>query len=130
MVDFKVSISDDDGKAYKAEVSGHHANTLLGKKIGDSIDGIFVNLPGYKLEITGGMDKDGFPMRRDLPGPQRKALLVSESTGFRPKENGVRARKKMRGNTISQDISVINMKVVKKGSRPIPDVMKSKEEKE
>ena len=44
---------------------------MLGKRIGDVVDGLFVGegektLSGYKLEITGGSDKTGTPMRRDL----------------------------------------------------------------
>lgn len=122
MAEFRVVISLDE-KSYTTEVSGHYANSLIGKRIGDVIDGIFVNLPGYKLQITGGMDKDGFPMRRDLEGGRRKALLVTKGIGFRPKDDGVRKRKLFRGNTITSDISCINMKVVKKGSKPIEDVM-------
>ena len=60
MVEFKAVINDvKTGKSYQMDVSGHHANSLIGKKIGDVVDGIFVSLPGYKLTISGGSDKDG-----------------------------------------------------------------------
>ena len=73
MVEFKAVINDvKTGKSYQMDVSGHHANSLIGKKIGDVVDGIFVSLPGYKLTISGGSDKDGVPMRSDLPGGKRK----------------------------------------------------------
>lgn len=128
MVEFKVVVNDvKTGKAHQIQVTGHHANSLVGKKIGDEVDGIFVSLPGYKLQITGGTDKDGFPMRADLPGMGRKRLLVTTSTGFHAKENGLRKKKSIRGNTISQDIVQINMKVVKYGPRAIDQLIKQED---
>jgi len=94
MVEFKVVINDTkNGKSHQVQVSGHHANSLIGKKIGDEVDGIFISLPGYKLQITGGTDKNGFAMRRDLPGMSRRRLLLSKSSGFKPKEKGIRKKK-------------------------------------
>ena len=64
MVEFKVVVNDiKNGKSHQVQVSGHHANSLIGKKIGDEVDGIFISLPGYKLKVTGGTDKNGFAMR-------------------------------------------------------------------
>jgi len=124
MVDFKAVIGDPKSKkSYPQEVAGHHANSLLGKKIGDEIDGIFVGLPGYRLRITGGTDKDGFPMRPDIPGPSRRKVLVSKSRGYRPDREGVRARRTLRGNAVSPDVVQINMKVVASGPRPIADLV-------
>ena len=120
MVEFKVVVNDTkNGKSYQVEVSGHHANSLIGKKIGDEVDGIFISLPGYKLKVTGGTDKNGFAMRKDFPGFGRRKLLLSKSSGFKPKENGLRKKKSVRGNTINQDIVQINMKVAKHSSKPI-----------
>ena len=130
MVEFKVVANDKNGKSYQVQVTGHHANSLIGKKIGDEVDGIFISLPGYKLKITGGTDKDGFPLRSDLPGMVRRRLLVSASTGFKPKERGIRKKKSIRGNTIGQDVVQINMKVVKKGSRAIDQLIKPVEKTE
>ena len=129
MVEFKVVVNDTkNGKSHQVEVSGHHANSLIGKKIGDEVDGIFISLPGYKLQITGGTDKDGFTMRTDLPGMIRKRLLLSKSKGFKPTEKCMRKKKSIRGNTINQDIVQINMKVTKHSSRPIEKLI-TKEEK-
>ncbi|HJX04407.1 MAG TPA: 30S ribosomal protein S6e [Thermoplasmata archaeon] len=130
MADFRAVISDPkDGKSYQVTVGGHHANSLIGKKIGDVVDGIFVGLPGYKLAITGGSDKDGFPMRMDLPGPRRKKLLVSKSIGFDAKERGLRRRRTLRGNTIAPDTLQVNMKVTQHGMKPISDLVKKEEKK-
>lgn len=123
MAEFKVNVSNADGKSYAVNVSGHHANSLVGKKIGDEVDGLFVSLPGYKLKITGGSDKDGFVMRRDLDGILRKRILISTSTGFRPKKAGLRRRKTVRGNTVSLDVLQINMAVTKAGSKPISAIL-------
>jgi len=131
MVDFKVVVNDTkNGKSYQIPVSGHHANSLIGKKIGDEVDGIFISLPGYKMEITGGTDKDGFSMRKDLPGMGRKKLLLSKSVGFRPKEKGLRKKKSVRGNTINQDVVQINMKVTKYSAKPIDQIVNAEKKDE
>lgn len=132
MVEFKVVVNDvKTGKSHSVQVSGHHANSLIGKKVGDEVDGIFISLPGYKLEITGGTDKDGFPIRSDLPGMKRRRLLLTGGQGFKPKEKGLRRKKSVHGNTISQNIVQINMKVTKYSSKPIDELLKvEKEQKE
>lgn len=131
MVEFKIVVNDTkNGKSHNILVSGHHANSLIGKKINDEVDGIFVSLPGYKLQITGGTDKNGFPMRTDLSGITRRRLLLSESLGFKPKDSGVRKKKSVRGNTINQDVVQINMKVIKHSSKAIEDIIKVEEKKE
>lgn len=130
MVEFKAVINEvKSGKSYQVTVSGHHANSLIGKKIGDTVDGIFVSLPGYKLTIAGGSDKDGYPMRSDLPGVRRKNILLSESIGFNAPEEGMRRRKLVRGNTVSPDTSQINMTIAAVGSKSIEDLLPKKEEK-
>jgi small subunit ribosomal protein S6e len=131
MVEFKVVVNDTKkGKSHNIEVSGHHANSLIGKKIGDEVDGIFVSLPGYKLTITGGTDKNGFPMRPDFPGTTRRRVLLSDSLGYHPNENGKRKKKSIRGNSINQDVVQINMKVTKHSNKPIEDILKTTAQKE
>ncbi|WP_456328147.1 30S ribosomal protein S6e [Archaeoglobus sp.] len=129
MVEFKVVISDPKtGRAYQKVVSGANANKLIGKQIGDVINGTLVDLPpDYELQITGGSDKDGFPMRPDLPGSGRRRLLLSGGVGYNPKEKGVRRRKTVRGRVISADIVQINMKVVKHGKIPLEEFFKKEE---
>lgn len=131
MVEFKIVVNDiKKGTSHNIQVSGHHANSLIGKKINDEVDGIFVSLPGYKLQITGGTDKDGFPMRKDLQGTSRRRLLLSKGLGFQPHESGKRKKKAVRGNTVSQDIVQINMKVIKHSSRAIEDLLKAEKKEE
>ena len=124
MVEFKAVISDPrDGKSYNKVIAGQHANSLIGKRIDETVDGIFVELPGYKLVLTGGSDKDGTPMRGDLPGPRRKRLLIAESTGFHPKDNGVRRRKMLRGNTVSPDTVQLNFRISAFGPRKLDELL-------
>jgi small subunit ribosomal protein S6e len=68
-------------------------------------------------------------MRKDLPGMIRKRLLLSKSKGFNSKENGLRRKKSVRGNTINQEIVQINLKVKKYSTKPI-DKLIVKEEKD
>lgn len=129
-MEFKVVISDPStGKAYQKVVSGANANKLIGKEVGDVINGTVVELPpDYELQITGGSDKDGFPIRPDIPGPVRKRILLSGGVGYRPKEKGVRKKKMVRGRVITRDIVQINMKVVKHGKVPLEEYFKSQQE--
>jgi small subunit ribosomal protein S6e len=130
MVEFKAVINDvKTGKSYQATVAGHHANSLIGKKIGDVVDGIFVSLPGYKLTIAGGSDKDGVPMRSDLPGVRRKNVLLTDGTGFDAPQDGMRRRKLIRGNTVSPETTQINLTITTAGSKGVEELLPKKEEK-
>ncbi len=120
MVKFKVVVSNNDGKSYQLEVENAG---FIGKRIGDVVDGSLVGLEGYKLKITGGSDKCGFPMRRDIHGSNKMRVLLSKGPGYRPKDKGIRRRKSVRGNTISSDIVQINTKVVECGSKSIPELL-------
>jgi small subunit ribosomal protein S6e len=71
-------------------------------------------LSGYKLKITGGSDKDGFPMRPNIHGGVRVGAILSDGVGFHPSQGGERRRKTLRGNVITDAIVQINMKIVEK----------------
>jgi len=123
---FKLVISDPKTrKTFQKEVS---EEGILNKKIGEKIEGNLAGLDGYELKITGGSDKDGFPMRADIDGTTRKRVLVSGPPGYHPKLEGQRKRKSIRGNTVSVDIAQVNCKVVKYGKKPIEDVLGIKKE--
>lgn len=117
-----------DPKTRKAWQIERNAEFLYGKKIGDKFDGSLIGLPGYVLEITGGTDKDGFPMRPDLEGTARKRLLLSSGPGYIPRKKGVRKRKTVRGNTIAEDIAQINCKVIAYGDKTLEELLGKKEE--
>lgn len=98
--------------SFQIRVSEDIASKLIGLKIGDKIDGRLLGFPNVTLEIRGGSDLAGFPMRPDIEGAVKKYLLLSSGPGFRPKEKGERHRKLVRGNTVSQDIVQLNTVVV------------------
>ena len=127
MVEFKLTINDLKGKSYQKTLSGDEANVFRGKKIGDKIPGDKIGLPGYELEVRGGSDKQGFPMRRDVAGQNRTKPFVVSGTGAKAKGNGQKQRKTVRGNTLSTDISQVNLKVTKSGKDSL-DKLFGKEE--
>jgi small subunit ribosomal protein S6e len=113
MAKFKVIISDPtDGKSKVVEVEEARATPFIGKKLGETIDGIVVDMPATKLQILGGSDKDGVPMRGDVHGGIRRQVVLSEGAGFKPKREGERRRKTVRGNIITDEIAQINLKIV------------------
>ena len=115
MAKFKVIISDPEtGKSTSVELEENRAVPLIGRRIGETIDGSVVGLSGHKILITGGTDGAGFPMRPDVHGGVKSKILLSGGVGYKPKEKGVRRRKTVRGNTITEDIAQINMKIVEK----------------
>ncbi len=99
---------------------------LIGKKIGDEIDGSLLGLSGFKFQITGGSDKQGFPMRPDLHTSARKKVLLASGVGYRPKKKGVRRRKYVRGCIISDEIAQLNVKVTE--GENIESILAKKEE--
>jgi len=119
MAKFKIIISDPEtGKSRSVEVEGTGAVPLIGRKLGELIDGSVVKMSGHKLKITGGTDKDGFPMRPSIHGGVRARAILSEGVGFHPSRKGERQRKTLRGNVITEDIVQINMKVTEKSKKP------------
>jgi small subunit ribosomal protein S6e len=133
MAVFKIVVSEPETrKSFQVETDQSKIVGLIGKKIGDEFSGDLIGLPGYSLKITGGTDKDGFPMRPDVQGSVKKRVLLAMPPGFHPKLKGQRKVKTIRGNTISDQIVQINVKVIKKGEKPLEELMpqKPKEHKE
>jgi small subunit ribosomal protein S6e len=137
---FKIVISEPKSK--KAWQIEKDVPSLVGKKIGEKFDGSSIGLAGFTLQVTGGSDKDGFPMRPDLDGSARKKALLTKGIGFRARKKikkkvfkvkGMRKRKYVRGNTVSDEIMQVNCKIVE-GEGDIPKILgiqpKPKEGKE
>jgi small subunit ribosomal protein S6e len=132
-MDFRVVVSDPkSGKAYQVELKDPGASKLLGKHIGDKIEGDVLGMPGYSLHVTGGSDREGFPMRADLPGTKRKKILLTTGIGYHPTAKGRKKRMTIHGRDISSDIGQINVKVMEAGAKPIEELLGKtpKEEKE
>jgi len=118
---FKFVISD---KKQSVQVEKDQKDApVFGKKIGETISGEFLGLLGYEMEITGGSDKDGFPMRKDVEGQVRKRQILTRGIGFHTNVEGERKRRIVRGNTIAADIAQINCKVVKAGEKSIYELL-------
>ena len=132
----RMVVSDPEtGRAQTIQLNPQQFNLLIGKRIGDVVDGSPFGLKGVMLRITGGTDKDGFPMRPDVSGPRKVRVLLSGGVGFRAREKppskrkkrrnrrrkkGLRKRVTVRGNTISDAIAQINVVIVKKGEAEKP----------
>ncbi len=128
MVDFKIVISDPStGKTYQKEVRDDDARKFIGLKISDKLKGDFLGLGNVELEITGGSDYCGFPMRKDVLGVGRKRILAMGGVGIRKKERGIKKRKTVCGNTIHAKISQVNVRVL--GGKPVKVKEGKKEEK-
>jgi small subunit ribosomal protein S6e len=130
MANFQFIVSDPTKrKAYKIEVDQDKSTGIVGKTIGEKFNGDVLGLSGYELQITGGTDKDGFPMHPQVHGPGRKKIILSNPPGFHPGIKGQRKRKMVRGNAISTDIIQINCKITKAGTTSLDSLFK-KESKE
>jgi len=128
----KVVISDPKaGKSYQAEIPKDKEGSLAGLKVGDSFDGGIIGAGGYKLQITGGSDKDGIPMRPDVAGGRRIYAILASGAGIRAKEKGERRRKAIRGNVVTAETAQLNTKVVEAGEKKLEELFptKPKEEK-
>ncbi|SDX77169.1 30S ribosomal protein S6e [Halopenitus persicus] len=113
MAEFKVVVADPDaGETYQRDVDGQDANRFLGRSLGDEVDGGAVGLDGYTLEITGGSDETGRPMRADVPGTSLKEILLDGGVGFKPTTDGERKRVTVRGAEIADDVAQVNVSVV------------------
>jgi len=129
---FKIIISDPEtGTSKTVELEETRAIPLIGRRIGETIDGAILGLVGHKVQITGGSDRDGFPMRPSVHGGVRRRVILSGGVGFNPQDEGQRERKTVRGNVITDEIVQVNTKIVEKPkSKPAKEEKKEKEKKE
>lgn len=111
------------GKSFQAELDAGKSRLLFGMRLGQELDGMLVGCAGWKFRITGGTDKDGFPMRADMTGMERKRVLLSKGPGFRPEAKGERRKKTVRGNLIGEDVAQVNMKVESEGTTPFVQLL-------
>ncbi len=117
MVQFKLVLSDPKtGKSEASEVKDAQAQSLVGRKIGEIIDASTIGLTG-KIMITGGSDKAGFPMRADVLGGGKNYVLLTAGVGFHSKEEGIKKRRLVRGNTINEEIFQVNAKKIEEAAK-------------
>lgn len=144
MGNFKINIGTKEGKTFHLEVEDEE---LIGKELHSKINGkdISPNLAGYEFEIAGASDKAGFTAMEDVEGIGLKKILLTYGKGMKKKPRkegkkklsknrpkGLRLRKTVRGKVISQEISQINLKILKQGNKKLeeifPEQNKPKEE--
>ncbi|KAF7366428.1 40S ribosomal protein S6 [Mycena sanguinolenta] len=92
------------------------------KKISQEVpaDSLGPEWAGYVLRITGGNDKQGFPMKQGVLLPYRVRLLLSDGHScYRPRRTGERKRKSVRGCIVGPDIAVLSVVLVKQGEGEI-----------
>jgi len=125
MAEFKLVISDPaTGKTLQKEVKEEGANAFLNKRIGEQVKGESLDLTGYEFTITGGSDKCGFPMRKGITTPRKKVLAAKGSVGFRGTNRkktvkGLIKKKTVCGEKVDSNITQINLKITKQGTKPI-----------
>ncbi|XP_043818959.1 LOW QUALITY PROTEIN: 40S ribosomal protein S6-like [Dromiciops gliroides] len=86
-----------------------------------SADALGEEWKGYVVRISGGNDKQGFPMKQGVLAHGRVHLLLSKGHScYRPRRTGERKRKSVRGCIVDANLSVLNLVIVKKGKKDIP----------
>ncbi|MBI3587702.1 30S ribosomal protein S6e [Candidatus Micrarchaeota archaeon] len=124
-----------NGVSFQKEVPKEKEGALAGKHIGEKLDGGIIGMTGYTLQITGGSDNAGFPMRKDVPGQKRQKVYLTGGTGAKHVRHGNRIKKIVSGNTIGTITMQVNAKIAEYGPTPLAELgfahtPKSKEEKE
>jgi small subunit ribosomal protein S6e len=118
MAKFKIIVSDPQaGTSKVVELEEARASSFIGRKLGETLDGAVVDLPAHKVQLMGGSDSDGVPMRSNVHGGVRRAVVLSGGTGYKPTRKGGRKRKTVRGEIITDEIVQINMKIVERPSQ-------------
>merc|ERR1711957_1158464 len=85
---------------------------------GDSLGDEF---KGYVMRVTGGNDKQGFPMKQGILCNNRVKLLFKKGMScYRERRAGCRKRKSVRGCIVGPDLAVMSLVIAKKGPEDIP----------
>lgn len=116
-------IGTTTGESYQIELDDQQVNAVTGKQIGDEVEGALFGLDGYTLAVTGGSDEEGFPMRESMEGTGRHSILLTNETGGKDLRDGERKRTTVRGNTVSNAIEQLNLKVVEQGDETVEELL-------
>jgi len=104
----------DDEKRYRVFYDKKISQEVPGDSVGDE-------WKGYIFRVTGGNDKQGFPMKQGVLLPYRVKLLLSDGHScYRTRRTGERRRKSVRGCIVGPDIAVLSLIIVKQGEADIP----------
>jgi len=106
-------IDIDDEKRYRIFYDKKISQEVPADSIGDE-------WKGYIFRITGGNDKQGFPMKQGVLVPHRVRLLLSDGHScYRIRRTGERKRKSVRGCIVSSEIAVLSLVIIKQGEKDI-----------
>jgi ribosomal protein S6E (S10) len=106
-------IEIDDEKRLQSLYERRMAQEIDGAILGEEFD-------GYIFRISGGNDKQGFPMRQGVLTNTRVQLLCKKGhKAYRPRRVGERKRKSVRGCIVGQDIAVLNLVVTQVGANTV-----------
>jgi len=107
-------IEVDDEHKLKAFFDKRMATEMSAESLGDE-------WKGYVVRISGGNDKQGFPMKQGILSNGRVRLLLSKGHScYRPRRKGERKRKSVRGCIVDANLSVLNLVIIRKGDNDIP----------
>lgn len=119
LTQFKIIVSDKNGKSVSKELKDKEAQPLVGLRVGEIVDASVVGITPGKIQLKGGSDKSGTPIRSDVHGGVKKYVLLSKGAGMRDDREGIRKRKLVRGNMITEEIYQINCLLLE-GNLPTP----------
>lgn len=86
--------------------------TLFDKRMGQEVDGAGLGeeFKGYIFRISGGNDKQGFPMKQGVLVHGRVRLLLKDGQScYRARKAGERKRKSVHGCFVGGDIAVVSL---------------------
>jgi small subunit ribosomal protein S6e len=107
-------IEIDDERKLRPFMEKRMGTEVAGDALGDEFS-------GYVFKITGGNDKQGFPMKQGVLLPTRTRLLLADGHScYRPRRSGERKRKSVRGCIVAADLAVLALSIVKQGDAELP----------
>ncbi|VVB67704.1 30S ribosomal protein S6e [Candidatus Norongarragalina meridionalis] len=118
----KIVFGEKGGHSFQKEIEKAKESQLYGKAIGDKFDGGIVGLEGYTLEITGGSNREGTPMRKDVKGMRKTKAIIGGGSGVRGLKRGQKIKKTVVGNTVGEHTMQLNAKIAEAGSKALADL--------
>jgi small subunit ribosomal protein S6e len=98
---------------------------LYERRMAQEVDGAIIGeeFDGFIMRLSGGNDKQGFPMRQGVLTNTRVSLLCKKGQkAYRQRRAGERKRKSVRGCIVGNDIAVLNMVVTQMGEKTVPGI--------
>ncbi|CEQ41040.1 SPOSA6832_02707 [Sporobolomyces salmonicolor] len=109
--------------SFELTANPHDSRIFYEKRMAQEVaaDALGDEFKGYVVRITGGNDKQGFPLKQGVLVPHRVRLLLSKGHScYRPRRTGERKRKSVRGCIVGPDVRALHLVVVKQGENDIP----------